>query len=95
MNRTIVVVVVTSSPSCSTVFHIQTIDEAERERLFAELSRHPRVHFEATVASNKRIDDINILQASLESMAKSVAKLKAKGYPVDYALIDGNRMPKW
>ena len=77
------------------MFHIQTIDEAERERLFAELSRHPRVHFEATVASNKRIDDINILQASLESMAKSVAKLKAKGYPVDYALIDGNRMPKW
>ena len=63
--------------------------------MYAALEAHPEIHFAVTIASNKRIDDINILQASLESMAKSVAKLQARGIPVDHALVDGNRMPKW
>ncbi len=67
----------------------------ERERAFEQLQAHPGVHFAVTVVSNARIDDINILQASLEAMAKSVSRLRARGHPVDYALIDGNRMPKW
>ena len=38
----------------------------------------------------KRIDEINILQATLESMAHCVKEFPEK---VDYAFIDGNKMP--
>ncbi|KAF0774270.1 hypothetical protein AaE_002030 [Aphanomyces astaci] len=42
------------------------------------------------VNSHTRIDEINVLQATLESMTKSVEALTVQA---DYALIDGNKMP--
>ena len=37
-------------------------DEAERERIFEQLTTHPRVRFAVHVNSHTRIDEINILQ---------------------------------
>ncbi len=44
----------------------------------------------ACAVSPGRIDDINILQATLEAMARSLGKLQP---PPGLALVDGNRVP--
>ena len=43
-------------------------------------------------ASAKEIDEINILQASFLAMRRALLQLDC---PIDFVLIDGNRMPKW
>lgn len=47
-------------------------------------------------ASVEEIDSLNILQASLLAMTRAVRGLVDEiGEPVDFVLVDGNRMPKW
>lgn len=67
------------------------LDEAQREELFEKLIAHPDIQYKIHITGAKRIDQINILQATLESMAHCVKNFPSK---VDYAFIDGNRMPK-
>ena len=43
-------------------------------------------------ASAKEIDEINILQASFLAMRRALLQLDC---PIDFVLIDDNRMPKW
>ena len=43
-------------------------------------------------ASAEEIDQINILQASFLAMKRALLQIKS---PIDFVLIDGNRMPKW
>lgn len=45
------------------------------------------------VIEHDRIDELNILQATLTAMRDSIHELHAKG-AANYALIDGNRLPK-
>ena len=45
---------------------------------------------QVTSKDHKRIDEINILAATMEAMAESVAKLRGQA---DYVFIDGNRVP--
>ena len=40
------------------------VDEAERETIYEELIKHPRVRWAAHVNSHERIDEINILQVN-------------------------------
>lgn len=70
------------------------LNEADRDSLFELLTAHPRVRLAAAVVGPKRIDDINILQASMEAMALAVAALPAPGDPADFVLVDGPRVPK-
>ena len=72
------------------------LDEAAREALYATLTSHPRVRWAVHVNPHTRIDEINILQATLESMRLSVEDVSKQVAPTSIArvLIDGNRMPK-
>ncbi len=46
-------------------------------------------------ASAAEIDEINILQASFLAMKRALDQVREKGFSPNYALIDGNRLPKW
>lgn len=65
--------------------------EEEREEVFEELMGNPEVIKSVCVIDHKRIDDINILEATMEAMHKSVEGLSTKA---DWVLIDGNRIPE-
>lgn len=61
-----------------------------RERLFAELVECADIGI--GMASVEEIDEINILQATMLAMTRALAALKT---PPAFALIDGNRIPKF
>ncbi|DAZ93215.1 TPA: hypothetical protein N0F65_001567 [Lagenidium giganteum] len=66
------------------------LNEEQREALYEKLVNHPDVEYAVHINSAQRIDEINILQASLESMVKAVEALRV--IP-DFVFVDGNRMP--
>ena len=72
--------------------------EEEREAMYEVLTNHPDVHWAASVVSHTEIDEVNILQATMNGMRRSTQdllkkldKLKLKGTYI--ALVDGNRVP--
>lgn len=66
------------------------LTEKKREALFFEIKEKALAYCVAS-ASEREIDDINILNATYLAMARAVEGLSVKA---DYALIDGNRMPR-
>ncbi|OWZ14810.1 Ribonuclease HII [Phytophthora megakarya] len=70
------------------------ISEPQREELFELLTNHPKITYAVHVNSAQRIDEINILQASLESMTKSVNEVAEKlQQDKTFVLVDGNKLP--
>ncbi|RMX69252.1 hypothetical protein DD238_003912 [Peronospora effusa] len=69
--------------------------EPQREKLFDLLTNHPSVTYAVHVNSAQRIDEINILQATLESMTKSVNEVAERLQQMDktFVLVDGNKLP--
>lgn len=65
------------------------LTEKRRELLFDEI-RENAVAYSVQLVDNEIIDDINILNATMQAMAQAIAGL---GVPVKLALIDGNRCP--
>lgn len=72
--------------------------EEEREEMYEILIKHPDVYWAATVVSHTEIDEVNILQATMNGMRRSTVDLlkklekqKVKGSYI--ALVDGNRVP--
>ena len=59
-----------------------------RAKLFSQLTTHPDVYYAVGVCSEEKIDEINILQASLEAMCLAIANLRIEP---EYLLIDGNQ----
>lgn len=75
------------------------VKEADREAVFELLTNDPRVTWGISVVSNTKIDELNILQATLlgmrqavEQCMKKVVAKKMKTQDV-LVLIDGNRCP--
>jgi len=66
------------------------VKEEEREELYEKLIASKGIIWASHTASSERIDEINILQATMECMHQSVAKLSVAP---DHVLIDGNRSP--
>ncbi|MDO6682809.1 MULTISPECIES: ribonuclease HII [unclassified Oceanobacter] len=66
------------------------LTEKRREALY-ELIMESAVDFAIARATVAEIDDINILNARLLAMSRAVAGLSGD---VEYALVDGNRLPK-
>lgn len=64
------------------------LTEEEREKLLPRIL-NKALAFSVAVISHGKIDRINILQASLQAMSKSVKRLKIKP---DLILIDGNKI---
>ena len=65
------------------------LTEKKREALF-DIIKEKALAYSIGTASAREIDDINILQATYLAMRRAVEGLSI---PVDYALVDGNRMP--
>ena len=65
------------------------LTEKKREALFDVIIENALACSVGT-ASEREIDEINILQATFLAMKRAVEGLKI---PADYALVDGNRMP--
>lgn len=65
------------------------LSEKKREALFDIITKEA-VAWSVASASAKEIDEINILQATFLAMRRAVEGLSV---PVDFAFIDGNRMP--
>ena len=62
----------------------------QRERLYAEMTKDPKICYGIGICDAGLIDQINILQATLVSMQRAVAALSVCP---DYLLVDGNRLP--
>lgn len=65
------------------------LSEKKREFLYDEITKNA-VAWSVAYATEKEIDEYNILQATFLAMKRAVESLEPKA---DYALIDGNRMP--
>lgn len=66
------------------------VSSSRRETLFDEITSYPGVYYALGVVSAQRIDEINILQATMEAMQSAVANLAC--IP-EMILVDGNRAP--
>ncbi len=65
----------------------------EKEREIAEaIIKEKAIAYAITSVSHKEIDKVNILNASLEAMAKCYEKLKENNH-IDLFLVDGNKIP--
>ncbi|KAL2642251.1 hypothetical protein R1flu_009838 [Riccia fluitans] len=73
------------------------INEAKREELYNVITSTPGVSYAVHVVDAAIIDEINILQATMQAMTACVQKLsrETKGLLVpDFILVDGNRLPE-
>ena len=65
----------------------------KREKLFPLIMANSYVGIGQ--ASAKEIDSINILQATFLAMDRALQNAAKNGHTASFALIDGNRLPKW
>ena len=68
----------------------KALSEKKRAALYATLMEHKDVLVGVGVVNQDRIDEVNILNATFEAMNIAISQIQG----VDYALIDGNRIPK-
>ena len=70
------------------------LSAARREALFPKI-----INSNAIVgigqASAEEIDNINILRATFLAMRRAMEQVQIKGYTPAFALIDGNKLPRW
>ncbi|EEC48908.1 predicted protein, partial [Phaeodactylum tricornutum CCAP 1055/1] len=71
--------------------------ESVREELYEKIVSSDNVRWAVAVIDSARIDEVNILQATLQGMrlaASAVAGISEVPDNAFYALLDGNRLPK-
>ena len=67
------------------------LSKQKRETVFHAMCEDPSVQFAIAFASVEEIDRLNILAATLLAMERALLSLPIA---VDYALVDGNHLPK-
>ena len=70
------------------------LSAAKREKLFP-LILNSGAYVGVGQASAQEIDEMNILQATFLAMRRALEDAAQKGHAANFALIDGNRLPKW
>ena len=70
------------------------LSATKREKLFPLIMQSNAI-IGIGQASAQEIDNINILEASFLAMHRALEQVKSNGYTPAYALIDGNRLPRW
>ncbi|MBQ4472049.1 MAG: ribonuclease HII [Alphaproteobacteria bacterium] len=70
------------------------LSATKRELLFPQIM-NSGAYIGIGQASAEEIDQLNILQATFLAMRRSLQDAEQKGHRADFALIDGNRLPKW
>jgi ribonuclease HII len=77
-------------------FFIDQIDDSkrlsaeQRDRIFSILMNNPDVQYGIGIVEPFVIDQINILQATLQAMATAVLQIRP---PPDFVLVDGHKKP--
>ena len=82
-------VILNKSINCKILKDSKSLTKEKRESLFDYIKNNSI--WAIGKASNKEIDKINILQASLLAMKRAIKKLKKKP---SHVLIDGNKIPE-
>ncbi len=69
----------------------------QKYALFPHLDVYENVAFGLRVAKldEKEIDERNILQATFLAMKRALDEVREKGFQPEFALIDGNKLPRW
>lgn len=67
---------------------------AKREALFTEIM-NTQAWVGIGQASAQEIDELNILQASFLAMKRALDSIREHGCNPTFALIDGNKLPRW
>jgi len=68
------------------------ITPKKRETLFEELINHPQIHYGVGIVDSETIDQINILQATIQAMKEAVTQLQPAA---DFLLVDGLELPNF
>jgi ribonuclease HII len=73
----------------------KTVTKKAREKMFDLLTSDQRIKWSVSVVSAQKIDEVNILQASMLAMHRATIDINREkdGVAPDYVLIDGNRAP--
>lgn len=66
------------------------LSDKKRRELYPLIKQHA-VAYCVVLVDEKEIDEINILQATMQAMSRAVSGLSQKP---DYVLVDGNRLPE-
>ena len=66
---------------------------SQRERAYDELIHHPRVRYVLTERTAAQIDEVNILQATMDCMLEAVKSIR-RDLEIGGVLVDGNRVPE-
>ena len=66
------------------------LSDKKRRELYPLIKQHA-VAYAVVLVDEKEIDEINILQATLQAMRRAVEDLSVKP---DYVLVDGNKLPR-
>lgn len=77
--------------SFGATFDSKQLTAKKRTKLYGTFLKHPEIGVGIGVVDCQRIDEINILQASLEAMKEAVVRLPAQP---DFLLIDGLHPPQ-
>ena len=73
------------------------LSEKKRNDIYEQIVTDTDIKFTVISIDSARIDEVNILEATMEAMSAAVLRLSEEcSFPVDksYVLIDGNRTPK-
>lgn len=76
------------------VMDSKLLSAAQREEVYKKLQGSAGVHFEVAIRDHKRIDKINILEATLEAMSEAALAVQKRARHCQKFLIDGNRIPE-
>ncbi|KAL3695649.1 hypothetical protein R1sor_009725 [Riccia sorocarpa] len=89
--------IIPSSVKIEGIDDSKKINEDKREELYNVITSTPGVSYAVHVVDAATVDEINILQATMQAMSACVQKLRSetRGLPVpDFILVDGNRLPE-
>ena len=73
------------------------LSEKKRDDIYQRIVADSAIKFAVASVDSQRIDEVNILEASMEAMSEAVRRLcEMHSFPLDqsYVLVDGNRAPK-
>ncbi len=80
-----------ASPLRGLVRDSKQLSGPRREKIFLELVSSAEVHYGVSVLDAAAIDEMNILQATLQAMSEAVRQLSVAP---SAALVDGNALPR-
>ena len=83
--------------TCIEVADSKKLSEKMRNRVYEQILADSSIKFAVSEVNSSRIDEVNILEATMEAMTQSVCKLceeNAFNFDSSYVLVDGDKIPR-